>query len=67
MGCGVDFNTDSGSGYVNVFFTKNGKQVRRERDEGGGRGEGKEKKELARRIRQKGDGKEERGKKGQRG
>ena len=30
MGCGVDFSTDYGSGYVNVFFTKNGKQVRKE-------------------------------------
>ena len=29
MGCGVDFGTDCGSGYVNVFFTKNGNQVRR--------------------------------------
>ena len=27
MGCGVDFDTDIGIGYVNVFFTKNGKQV----------------------------------------
>ena len=33
MGCGVDFNTDCGSGYVNVFFTKNGKQVRRGEEE----------------------------------
>ena len=31
MGCGVDFSTDRSSGYVNVFFTKNGKQVRRGR------------------------------------
>ena len=47
MGCGVDFSTDHSSSYVNVFFTKNGKQVRRgggERDKrrgdkiGGGRG-----------------------------
>ena len=35
MGCGVDFNTDCGSGYVNVFFTKNGKQVRRGDEEEG--------------------------------
>ena len=41
MGCGVDFSTDCGSGYVNVFFTKNGNQVRRG-DEGGGRREGGE-------------------------
>ncbi len=27
MGCGVDFETDCGYGYVNVFFTKNGTQV----------------------------------------
>ena len=35
MGCGVDFSIDRSSGYVNVFFTKNGKQVRkgRRRDE----------------------------------
>ena len=26
MGCGVDYDTDSGVGYVQVFFTKNGKQ-----------------------------------------
>ena len=31
MGCGVDFSTDRSSGYVNVFFTKNGKRVRRGR------------------------------------
>ena len=29
MGCGVDFSTDHSSSYVNVFFTKNGKQVRK--------------------------------------
>ena len=34
MGCGVDFSTDHSSGYVNVFFTKNGKQVRRGRRRG---------------------------------
>ena len=40
MGCGVDFSTDRSSGYVNVFFTKNGKQVRKgeERQERGGGG-----------------------------
>ena len=27
MGCGVDFGTDCGQGYVSIFFTKNGKQV----------------------------------------
>lgn len=27
MGCGIDFDTDVGYEYVNVFFTKNGKQV----------------------------------------
>ena len=27
MGCGVDFDTDVGYGYVNVFFTRNGEQV----------------------------------------
>ena len=27
MGCGVDFETNVGYGYVNVFFTKNGQQV----------------------------------------
>ena len=27
MGCGVDFDSDCSYGYVNVFFTKNGKQV----------------------------------------
>lgn len=27
MGCGVDFATDAGYGYVNVFFTKNGQLV----------------------------------------
>lgn len=27
MGCGIDFDTDCGPGYVHVFFTKNGKQV----------------------------------------
>ena len=27
MGCGLDFDTDCGQGYINVFFTKNGKQV----------------------------------------
>ena len=27
MGCGVDFDTDCGYGFVNIFFTKNGKQV----------------------------------------
>ena len=27
MGCGVDFETDVGYGYVNVFFTRNGQQV----------------------------------------
>ena len=47
MGCGVDFNTDCGSGYVNVFFTKNGKQVRRGEEEKRlrrreGRGDGEE-------------------------
>ena len=31
MGCGVDFSTNHSSGYVSVFFTKNGKQVRRRR------------------------------------
>ena len=31
MGCGVDFSTDHSSGYVNVFFTKNGRQVSRGR------------------------------------
>ena len=31
MGCGVDFKTKYNSGYVNVFFTKNGKQVRKGR------------------------------------
>ena len=44
MGCGIDFNTDCGSGYVNVFFTKNGKQVRR-----GNEGVGEEEKRLRRR------------------
>ena len=33
MGCGVDFSADSSSGYVNVFFTKNGKQVSWDREE----------------------------------
>ena len=27
MGCGVDFDTDVGYGYVSIFFTKNGQQV----------------------------------------
>ncbi len=27
MGCGVDFDADCGDGYVDVFFTKNGRQV----------------------------------------
>ena len=27
MGCGVDFDTDCGQGYVSIFFTKNGKQI----------------------------------------
>ena len=27
MGCGVDFDTDVGYGYVSVFFTRNGQQV----------------------------------------
>ncbi len=27
MGCGVDYNTDVGVGYVDIFFTKNGIQV----------------------------------------
>ena len=27
MGCGVDFESEDSSGYVNVFFTKNGEQV----------------------------------------
>ena len=27
MGCGVDFGSEDASGYVNVFFTKNGWQV----------------------------------------
>ena len=27
MGCGVEYSTDSGPGYVSVFFMKNGKQV----------------------------------------
>ena len=27
MGCGVDFDTDIGMNFVNVFFTKNGKQI----------------------------------------
>ena len=27
MGCGVDFSNDDGSGYLNVFFTKNDKHV----------------------------------------
>ena len=27
MGCGVDFDTDLGYGYVSVFFTRNGQQV----------------------------------------
>ncbi|XP_064384494.1 SPRY domain-containing protein 3-like [Halichondria panicea] len=27
MGCGVDYNADVGDGYVDVFFTKNGKRV----------------------------------------
>ena len=27
MGCGVDFNSEDGSGYLNVFFTKNDKHV----------------------------------------
>ena len=27
MGCGIDFNTDCGTGYVKVWFTKNGKSV----------------------------------------
>ena len=31
MGCGVDFSANQSSSYVNVFFTKNGKQVRRGR------------------------------------
>ena len=34
MGCGVDFNAHYNSGYVNVFFTKNGEQARK-----GGRGD----------------------------
>ena len=42
MGCGVDFNTDCGSGYVNVFFTKNGKQVRWGDEEEGVREENEE-------------------------
>ena len=29
MGCGVDFNADYSSGYVSVFFTKNGEQVKK--------------------------------------
>ena len=33
MGCGVDFSADYGSGYVDVFFTKNGEQVRRKERE----------------------------------
>ena len=41
MGCGVDFTTDRSSGYVNVFFTKNGKQVRRGEEERQKRVEGK--------------------------
>ena len=32
MGCGVDFSTDHSPGFVNVFFTKNGKQVSRGRN-----------------------------------
>ena len=27
MGCGIDFDVDGGLNYVNVFFTKNGKQI----------------------------------------
>ena len=27
MGCGIDFDSDWGQGYVGVFFTKNGRQV----------------------------------------
>ena len=27
MGCGVDFDSDAGYGYVNIFFTRNGRQV----------------------------------------
>ena len=27
MGCGVDFDTDCGPDHVNIFFTKNGRQV----------------------------------------
>ena len=27
MGCGVDFETDCGYGFLHVFFTKNGKQI----------------------------------------
>ena len=27
MGCGVDFESEDSSGYLNVFFTKNGEQV----------------------------------------
>lgn len=27
MGCGVDFDTDVGYGYVNIFFTRNGQQI----------------------------------------
>ena len=27
MGCGVDFDSDVGYGYVNIFFTRNGHQV----------------------------------------
>ena len=47
MGCGVDFSAGSSSGYVNVFFTKKGKQVswegEEEREERrGGRGDDEE-------------------------
>ena len=47
MGCGVDFSAGSSSGYVNVFFTKNGKQVSWEGEEErqerrGGRGDDEE-------------------------
>ena len=31
MGCGIDFSTDQSSRGVKVFFTKNGKQVRKGR------------------------------------
>ena len=63
MGCGVDFNTDCGSGYVNVFFTKNGKQVRWGDEEEGVREENEEE------MREEGGRKEggERGGRGDRG